>query len=163
MDIFADMSITTGKVSARRNGACPVLQYPGYLQLMSPAGWSEKMIKEKADLLVAALRSGDFKQTTGVLRNGDSFCCLGVACEIYRQNTGQGEWGHNEIFVDHTGDKSFATMPAGVVEWFGAKDFNPNTSIELDGMPGQPLASLNDSGWTFAQIADLIEREWESL
>lgn len=41
------------------------------------------MKKEIADKWVAALRSGNYKQTTGMLnRNNESFCCLGVLCEI---------------------------------------------------------------------------------
>ena len=31
---------------------------------------------------VEALRSGKYKQTKGELKNGQGFCCLGVACEI---------------------------------------------------------------------------------
>ena len=33
-------------------------------------------------LLVAALRSGKYKQCTGALRKDDGFCCLGVACDV---------------------------------------------------------------------------------
>ena len=35
-----------------------------------------------AEKWVAALESGEYDQTAGRLRNGDSFCCLGVACEL---------------------------------------------------------------------------------
>jgi len=31
---------------------------------------------------VKALRSGDFKQGRGKLRNGDGYCCLGVLCQV---------------------------------------------------------------------------------
>ena len=31
---------------------------------------------------VAALRSGKYKQGRGALRKGDTFCCLGVACDL---------------------------------------------------------------------------------
>lgn len=31
---------------------------------------------------IAALRSGAYKQGKGRLRRGDSYCCLGVLCEV---------------------------------------------------------------------------------
>jgi hypothetical protein len=31
---------------------------------------------------VEALRSGEYEQGAGALRNGDKFCCLGVLCDI---------------------------------------------------------------------------------
>lgn len=41
------------------------------------------MKKEIADLWVAALRSGKYKQGRTTLKNRDSeFCCLGVLCDI---------------------------------------------------------------------------------
>lgn len=40
-------------------------------------------IKEKRAALSAALRSGEYKQGVGMLRDYDgAFCCLGVACVI---------------------------------------------------------------------------------
>lgn len=32
---------------------------------------------------IRALRSGDYKQTTGSLQSADGFCCLGVACDLF--------------------------------------------------------------------------------
>jgi len=41
------------------------------------------MIKERAEELVRALRSGEFQQTQYLLnRKNEGFCCLGVACEL---------------------------------------------------------------------------------
>lgn len=38
---------------------------------------------------VAALRSGDYKQGTGALRNADNkFCCLGVLCDLHSKAHG---------------------------------------------------------------------------
>ena len=37
--------------------------------------------KLKADW-VKALRSGEYRQTRGVLQHGDAFCCLGVLCVV---------------------------------------------------------------------------------
>ena len=40
------------------------------------------MLNENAKKLVAALRSGRYRQARTKLRKADRYCCLGVACEI---------------------------------------------------------------------------------
>jgi hypothetical protein len=40
------------------------------------------MNEEAKRLWVAALRSGKYDQTTGALRDGVGYCCLGVLCEV---------------------------------------------------------------------------------
>jgi hypothetical protein len=41
------------------------------------------MKKEIRDKWLAALRSGEYEQTTGILRNTTpAYCCLGVLCEV---------------------------------------------------------------------------------
>lgn len=41
---------------------------------------------EPRKLWVEALRSGEYEQTNGALRYEDKFCCLGVACDLYRKH-----------------------------------------------------------------------------
>ena len=48
---------------------------------------------------VEALRSGEYKQGTGRLRSGDEYCCLGVACDVYRLTTKKGRWFDREAFT----------------------------------------------------------------
>ena len=43
------------------------------------------MNKERVQLLVDALRSGEYKQKMGSYRNGDCYCSIGVAMEVYRK------------------------------------------------------------------------------
>lgn len=38
------------------------------------AVWKKRWLK--------ALRSGEYKQGVGYLKNGDEFCCLGVLCDL---------------------------------------------------------------------------------
>lgn len=114
-------------------------------------------------LLVEALRSGQYKQTTRKLRRdtgtGSRFCCLGVACEIFRQQTGQGEWLQEGYYspafmVDY--DLSTTRMPTAVCEWFGGMlgDF----TLFSENADGWDTAAMkNDSGWSFIQIADALE------
>lgn len=45
------------------------------------------MTKEQKAKWIEALRSGDYKQGQGALREDDRFCCLGLACEILNNST----------------------------------------------------------------------------
>lgn len=105
---------------------------------------------------VAALRSGEFKQGREVLRRGDEFCCLGVACELYRREVGgawedyprppQGQWFKigSSTYVD-------AFLPRKVRDWLGLPSVDPIACGRT------PLALMNDEGQSFGTIADAIE------
>lgn len=114
-------------------------------------------VKEK---WVAALRSGEYKQGTQALRRGDKYCCLGVLCDLHAQ----------ELMVEWTEEDSGTyrylgngmVPPVEVIEWAGLGDELPSVYIpDPDGdelVDEYDLASVNDeSGYTFRQIADLIE------
>lgn len=117
-------------------------------------------MNENAKKWVEALRSGEYQQTQGTLRNmrrGDSYCCLGVACEIYRKEFG-GEW----LDLDEDGwpyflDRS-ANLPDDVQGWLGLK-----TSTGSFGDGDASLAGRNDDGASFDEIADLIESKPKGL
>ncbi len=114
-----------------------------------------KEIKEK---WVAALRSGDYQQGKEVLRTGqDKFCCLGVLCDLHRQEHPGYEWIFNpnrEAYVYH--DKLTIT-PNLVVNWAGLSA--PNPPVSSQGEARNCLATCNDKGMTFNEIADIIEKE----
>ena len=99
------------------------------------------------------LRSGEYQQITGQLREGDNGrCCLGVACDTYKRLTGKGEWDE-DIFVAEKDSYCSAELPDIVMTFFGFSKSDP----ELD--YGQQATTLNDQqGKTFAEIADLIEK-----
>lgn len=97
---------------------------------------------------LAALRSGDFQQGRRHLNHSHQFCCLGVACELFKTPETVIDAGHG-VFIRY--DDSSSTAPNFVLDALG-----------LRGSLGQgrtllSLATLNDRGTTFAQIADLIE------
>ena len=106
--------------------------------------------QENLKAWVAALRSGKYKQTKCALwaRDGGSFCCLGVACDIYPYAEWEGGTFLGRVTV----------LPPDVQGWLG---------INLVGGLPRPaysrgsttLISLNDSGSTFDQIADVIEEK----
>jgi hypothetical protein len=110
---------------------------------------------------VEALRSGKYKQGRGALGADNEFCCLGVACElavkagvIPRPNKcddGLYQYGR-------AGLASTAFLPVCVRQWLGV-------TTEHGGLPlgHGSLADKNDQGWSFEEIADLIEQHASTL
>jgi hypothetical protein len=89
---------------------------------------------------IVALRSGEYKQTSEYLKNNRGFCCLGVLCDV----AGATWDANNKALVD--GFKSSGLLSYPTLNKFG-----------LTGEQQNELAHLNDSGKTFAEIADHIE------
>lgn len=110
---------------------------------------------------IAALRSGEYRQGRSKLHieHPNSFCCLGVLCELaIKENvipagkinyTGDGvtAYGKNE----HT-----ATLPAEVGTWAGIDSHGTYYDPAID--RERHLTGVNDNGTSFADIASIIER-----
>lgn len=113
----------------------------------------DKDLKQK---WLEALRSGKYKQGTGFLRRGqggsDKFCCLGVLCDIVRPE----DWLPKTDFdgvVCYKTATNLGTMympPQSVGKLLGDKLFNGVNAT-------QTLASKNDDGESFEEIAKWIE------
>ena len=119
--------------------------------------------RERVRAWVDALRSGAYPQAMGALRRGDAYCCLGVACDLYRRATGHGDWvgrwtvDGRFVYVSPDARESAVEVLSPVVkEWFGLPNLNPFVTI------GSLVALgwANDAGASFAQIADAIEAEF---
>jgi hypothetical protein len=100
---------------------------------------------------VEALRSGDYQQTTGTLRDGDSFCCLGVLCDI----SGAGRWEPVERASARPHLHQYVIGENYNQQYLPAALKAPNG---LSDNIVDPLMDMNDSGNTFKQIADYIEK-----
>lgn len=111
---------------------------------------------------VEALRSGKFTQGKGRLQREDgSYCCLGVACEIYSQLTKNGEWTYflgipsiNPVFRSGN-EHANAYLPETVRKWLGLFD-RTGKLVNLE-TTNDSLAKRNDLGTTFEEIATMIE------
>jgi len=97
------------------------------------------------DRWVAALRSGKFEQGRYRLRSSeDKYCCLGVACEVARIGGDyQRGWDYD-------------------VEWMydghvGTLSYDVASALGIDGNHVEMLASMNDNGKSFGEIAAWIE------
>jgi len=125
----------------------------------------KKNIKKK---WLKALRSGEYKQTTGQLRADDhegnaSFCCLGVLCNLHAQ-------AHPEIAAKETDPDtylgSYGALPLAVVQWAGLdknvmdRDDDGELNIIVTYRRKETnLIKLNDDeGLSFNKIANVIER-----
>lgn len=102
---------------------------------------------------IDALRSGDYKQTNGRLRQDDKFCCLGVLCNILFPNYWrftQSGWTHGACEY---------VLPSEVIEAAELSDNNPTiTGYSMPDEDDSSLAWYNDAGMTFEQIAEMIEK-----
>jgi hypothetical protein len=120
---------------------------------------------------LAALRSGEFAQAREVLRKGDAYCCLGVLCELYRQDHPEdAKWQASsagyEFAIDTAKDGlgDWAELPRTVAEWAGldwtmqgGSCYVPALDQLVADSRQRSLAGLNDSGVPFAGIAGVIE------
>lgn len=111
----------------------------------------KKRVKTK---WLKALRSGEYKQTTGALCHNDAFCCLGVLCDVAAKNGVAVRVVKPQSLVMY--DEALSVLPASVREWAGLDDGIGAFHIK-DGSD-MTLIELNDSGKTFKQIANYIER-----
>ena len=127
---------------------------------------------------ISALRSGEYKQGQGKLKMADKFCCLGVVTDLAVKE-GKGKWRGNR-FYPNTGPFSnygSGLLPCNIaclLGWSEAEVRQDWVAIAVDqdvlllhiavDDAAQALDRLNDSGYSFLQIADLIEKElgWKS-
>lgn len=116
-------------------------------------------MNENVKLWLEALRSGEYDQTRGRLHlENDGYCCLGVACEVYRKETGQGEWSyaHGIGWFQPGPDRQAgsAHLPKEVREWLGmTTDYG---SVDREDGSLTSLVDMNDNGAGFLTIADVI-------
>jgi hypothetical protein len=99
---------------------------------------------------IKALRSGEYEQGIHALRSGDRYCCLGVLCDLY----------DSKLWFNVRDNYSYMNaddlLPDEVVNW--AELDSDNGVFIGDSGEKQDLSTLNDTGKTFSQLADLIER-----
>lgn len=122
-----------------------------------------KMNQDVKKLWVDALRSGEYKQTDGCLKDSIGYCCLGVLCELHNKVTGDGQWNYDNAYGDDL-NKRDDVPPDCVISWAGLPRENPLVEYEYETYSTQEvrkarIAELNDSGMTFADIADIIEEQ----
>ncbi len=114
---------------------------------------------------IAALRANPEQQTTctlGVVRgNGtNSFCCLGKGCEV----AGVGKWKNGDFWNE---DENGVLGDSGI-NALGLRGSNGDVSTEttayfLKQYNCDSLVEFNDSGFSWIQIADILEKYPEAF
>ena len=123
------------------------------------------MNKDIAKLWTAALRSGKYEQGQRALHsiknNNETFCCLGVLCDLYQQDRRKKE--EKCLSVDKTDLHNIAynhmrgSLPLEVMYWSGI-------ASSIGGGGKHSLITLNDKlGYDFNRIAEFIEVNVEYL
>jgi len=114
------------------------------------------MNKDNVLKWVEALESGKYQQGFGTLNSkNETFCCLGVACEVAILNGVElrKEKNVNGLFY-YNGNPS--TLPCAVQQWLDI-----DVGVGNPPVGGKSLASLNDKfEVSFEVIAKEIRKEW---
>lgn len=92
---------------------------------------------------VAALRSGKYQQTSGILESNGNYCCLGVLCRV--------------------AGKPIHTDPDAPLRCDSYHDFikpllGDGTYDTFDGITGALIIKNDNDKLTFPQIADWVEQ-----
>lgn len=115
---------------------------------------------------VDALRSGEYAQGDGRLYDGESYCCLGVLCDIHSRMTKAGVWSHSTDYdgnsvVIYKADGAYncgEVLPPSVRDWAELDASNPDVGNHPCGSKVyRTVAELNDYGYTFDDLANIIE------
>ena len=121
---------------------------------------------------IDALRSGKYEQGSEKLRTVTGYCCLGVLCDLYSQdhNTQWDFRGNEETNLQpmdywYFGDQS-EFLPESVMNWAELKTHNPTVRVDVEDNEDEDnwsytdhLSDVNDSGYNFSQIANIIEAQ----
>lgn len=121
---------------------------------------------------VDALRSDDYNQCTGQLRDDSGFCCLGVATDVAMKEgvVITSDVYDGVVFEGWTPRLSeYGLMPRSVRDWLGMDDTNPvlfedqNVAGLDEDEPYQSIAAAeanDDLNYPFDKIAALIEERY---
>lgn len=117
--------------------------------------------EELRALWIEALRSGKYEQTQGLLRRTawldqsvHSFCCLGVACDLIKDDV-KGGWNLNNYFVFNDDEGIAERLDTGLDGYLREKFGISHDLHEL-------CIRLNDTyQFTFEMIARVVECMFE--
>lgn len=123
---------------------------------------ARKMDPEIKALWLEALRSGEYKQGEGnlcrLVDGVERHCCLGVLSELYpnvqKRSIGNGIFA---LLPEGDGSESATHLPHMVIAtWAGIDE---SYSVQEDDGRWTTLYSMNDRGYSFETIANVIEEQ----
>ena len=115
------------------------------------------------DKWLGALRSGEYRQTSGMLRDERGYCCLGLVNEVGFGAT----WCFNEVFMAYMDERGIVNTLSqqkaeriGLYQHITAEErLDAGYTSGCDDLRFHLLAWLNDkANWSFEEIAVFMER-----
>ena len=122
--------------------------------------YMKNMKKEVKDKWLEALRSGKYKQGRGFLKQellteeGFCYCVLGVLCEVIKEEVGLTEETRGSV---RRFDGLTASLPKQAQLYTGLYSQLPQVRHKQRKVS---IASLNDIGMPFSELADIIEKQF---
>lgn len=124
------------------------------------------MNKKYKEKWIDALESGEYKQIKGRLRSSYGYCCLGVLCDVVKDEIGFGWTTHPylaEVFSSSDGLVQVDGLPPqevlDLVGLFPYAEHDQGIPITYNGQPAS-LARANDEfSLTFTEIAQIIREQ----
>jgi hypothetical protein len=121
---------------------------------------------------VTHLKSGEYKKGKGYLHKDDTYCCLGVLCDLYQKETGHGAWTsirnsdtcvpfEYQRFVPDALNGCSTTLPTAVSAWAGLPEYDFTVEIRDTRPPFDSeissLSTVNDTTDDFETVIQYIE------
>ncbi len=128
------------------------------------------MKKEIKEQWIKALRSGEYRQARGKLckvngKGNKSFCCLGVLTDLaIKSGEVDGSWRiYDTSYMIY--DTSNVLLSRNIIKWAGMNgiDTDGETYYENCSVSSIVLATKNDKGASFKQIANIIDKYIEGV
>lgn len=123
----------------------------------------EKFDREGAQRWLDALRSGDYVQGRNALRRANNtFCCLGVACDVLFPNRWKLDPSEVYVFTSMNGEVMWGTLSHELIGAlalsFAGSRLDGKDHAFTDSWAISTLTAANDDyGKTFNEIADAVE------
>jgi hypothetical protein len=117
----------------------------------------KEIIRKNRAEWFAAMRSGEYEQTTHRLKTPEGYCCFGVLCDLAVKR-GLGKWIHPS-----TDDSRAYSWYKGNGEDNSNSEMAPISLVQSVGIPywnPEMFAEMNDTGSTFEEIMEAIDREY---
>lgn len=113
-------------------------------------------VRENREQWLTALESGKYRQTRGQLRaaQGKSYgyCCLGVLCNLHKDK--ENKWD-NSVF-----EAPSDFFPGETEVYFEMPPDSFLEKVKVDTKLADELATMNDNGKTFKEIAAFLRKKW---
>ena len=114
----------------------------------------QKMEPKAKAAWLAALRSGDYQQGSGRLREGSLYCCLGVLCNLGA--SAKEKWHAYDVVQN----VFYYGLDGDLFGMEKALNYPPKDVAEKAGLSNEAaniLGKMNDAGKSFGDIANWIE------